>query len=138
MFTLGILIASLLITGAATLLEGLLGADLTPGPVAMLATAIAAVVVWRTRTPLVGLIIAAWLALGPLAMPWTSDNLGRPQHAGVFIPTIVQLVANATALIVGVRAQIEHMRRTGRPRAPAHRTEPAAPQSSETGHLGGQ
>jgi hypothetical protein len=76
----------------------------------MLATAIAAVAVWRTRKPLVGLAVAAWLALGPFAMPWTVDNLSQPQHAGVFTLTIVQLVANAAALIVGVTAQIIYKR----------------------------
>jgi hypothetical protein len=115
MARLSLLIASLLVTGAATLLEGLLGADLTPGPVAMLATAIAAAVVWRTRKPLVGLIVAAWLALGPFAMPWTSDNLSQPEHVAVFTLTIVQLVANATALIVGISAQVEYKRHAGTP-----------------------
>ncbi len=46
-------------TGASTLLEGLLGAGMTPGPVAMAATAIAAVIVWRTRKPIAGLVVAA-------------------------------------------------------------------------------
>jgi hypothetical protein len=108
----GMLIPTLLVTGAATLLEGLLGADLTPGPVAMLATATAAIVVWRTRKPLVGLAVAAWLALGPFAMPWTVDNLSQPRHVGVFTLTIVQLAANAAALIVGVTAQIIYKRHT--------------------------
>lgn len=34
----------------------------------MAATAIAAVIVWRTRKPIAGLVAAAWLALGPFAM----------------------------------------------------------------------
>jgi 4-amino-4-deoxy-L-arabinose transferase-like glycosyltransferase len=103
-----ILIVALLVTGAATLIEGLLGAVMTPGPVAMVATAIAAVVVWRTGKPLVGLLVAAWLALGPFAMPWSVDNLNHDYGNGVFVFTVVQLIANATAVAVGILAQIEH------------------------------
>jgi hypothetical protein len=105
-----LLMVSLVVTGATTLLEGLLGAALTPGPVAMLATAIAAGVVWRTRKPLVGLIIAAWLALGPIAMPWTGDQLSHPGHPAVFVLTVVQLIADASAVIVGALAQVEYSR----------------------------
>jgi hypothetical protein len=105
-----ILIVALLVTGASTLLEGLLGANMTPGPVAMVATAVAAGVVWWTGKPLAGLIVAAWLALGPFAMPWTADNLSNTGHTGIFVATIVQLVANATALVVGILAQLERSR----------------------------
>jgi hypothetical protein len=110
MAELSLLIASLLVTGATTLLEGLPGAALTPGPVALLATVIAAAVVWRTRRPTVGLIVAAWLALGPFAMPWTADNLHHPRHAGVFALTVVQLTANAVALITAISAQLRQRR----------------------------
>jgi hypothetical protein len=110
MFKLTILSASLLVLGASTLLQGLLGADLTPGPVAMVVTVIGAVVVWRTRKPLVGLLIAAWLALGPFAMPWTADNLRHPGHTGIFVATIIQLTANALALASGIAAQLERNR----------------------------
>jgi hypothetical protein len=112
-----LLVISLIVTGATTLLEGLLGAALTPGPVAMLATAIAAGVVWKTHKPLVGLIIAGWLALGPIAMPWTGDQLSHPGHPAVFALTIVQLIANASAVIVGILAQVEyrHSRETVNP-----------------------
>jgi hypothetical protein len=105
-----ILIVALLVTGATTLIGGLLGANLTPGPVAMVATAVAAGVVWWTGKPLVGLIVAAWLALGPFAMPWTGDNLSDTGHTGIFVLTIVQLAANATALGVGILAQVEYSR----------------------------
>jgi 4-amino-4-deoxy-L-arabinose transferase-like glycosyltransferase len=103
-----ILIVALLVTGASTLIEGLLGAVMTPGPVAMVATAIAAVVVWRTGKPLVGLLVAAWLALGPFAMPWSADNLNHDYGNGVFALTVVQLVANVTAVVIGILAQVEH------------------------------
>jgi hypothetical protein len=99
---LALLILALLVTGASTLLEGLLGADMTPGPVAMAATSIASLIIWLTRKPTAGLIVSAWLALGPLAMPWTRDQLAHPQHPGVFAATVVQLVANATALILAI------------------------------------
>jgi hypothetical protein len=97
-----LLIVALLATGASTLLEGLLGADLTPGPVAMAATATASAIVWRTRKPMAGLVVSAWLALGPLAMPWTADQLSHPKHQAMFAATVVQLEANATALIVAI------------------------------------
>jgi hypothetical protein len=43
-------------------------------------------------------------------MPWTSDNLHQPRHTAVFALTIVQLMANATALITGILAQLERQR----------------------------
>lgn len=76
----------------------------------MAATAIAAVIVWRTRKPIAGLVVAAWLALGPFAMPWTADQLSHPKHSGVFAATVVQLVANATALIIAIVLQIDRSR----------------------------
>jgi hypothetical protein len=63
------------------------------------------VITWRTRKPTAGLIVSAWLALGPLAMPWTRDQLAHPQHPGVFAATVVQLAANATALSLAIVLQ---------------------------------
>ena len=62
---------------AAALVQGLAGALLTPGAFVMVATlAAAAIVVW-TRRPLPGLIVAAWLSLGPIfsVFSWVATPL---------------------------------------------------------------
>jgi hypothetical protein len=61
-----LLVLSLVAMAAAALARGLAGAMLTPVLFVMVATLTAAAIVAWTRKPLPGLIVAAWLSLGPI------------------------------------------------------------------------
>ena len=70
-----LLVLSLVAMAAAALAQGLAGAMLTPVLFVMVATLTAAAIVAWTRKPLPGLIVAAWLSLGPIFMPYADNNL---------------------------------------------------------------
>jgi hypothetical protein len=117
------LVVSLVAMAAAALVQGLAGALLTPVPFVMATTlAAAAIVVW-TRKPLPGLIVAAWLSLGPIFMPYAADNL-HDGRAGVVAGMAAQLVANGVALLSGIAACRDYRRRQQPPPAPATEQEP--------------
>jgi hypothetical protein len=106
-----ILVSGLVAMAAASLAQGLSGADLVPVVFNIAVSLVAAVVVLWTRRPTVGLIAAIWLSLGWALMPeYTLDNLRDPGNAGVFAGSVAQLVANAVALVGGAAAQLEHSR----------------------------
>jgi hypothetical protein len=98
-----LLVVSLVAMAAAALVQGLAGALLTPVPFVMVATLAAAAIVARTRRPLPGLIVAAWLSLGPIFMPYAADNL-RDGRTGVVAGMAAQLAANGVALLSGITA----------------------------------
>jgi hypothetical protein len=109
MATTYVLVLSLVAMAAAALVQGLAGALLTPVPFVMVATLAAAVVVVWTRKPLPGLIVAAWLSLGPIFMPYAADNL-RDGRTGVFAGMLGQLIANGVALLSGIAAYRNYRR----------------------------
>ena len=113
-----VLVVSLVAMAAAALVQGLAGALLTPGAFVMVATLAAAAVVAWTRKPLPGLVVAAWLALGPIFMPYAADNL-RDARTGVAAGMAVQLAANGVALLSGVAAYRHYRRRQQAFPAPA-------------------
>jgi hypothetical protein len=105
-----VLVLSLVAMAAAALVQALAGALLTPVPFVMVATLAAAAIVAWTRRPLPGLIIAAWLSLGPIFMPYAADNL-RDGRTGVVAGTAAQLIANGVALLSGIAAYRDYRRR---------------------------
>lgn len=103
-------VAGLLAIAGSSVAEGAYGADVMPIVVqTIVALAAAAIVIWRRR-PTVGLVVAAWLALGPIAMPFVKDNLnsGKP---GLVVSTVVCLVAIVSALAGGALALVAYRRR---------------------------
>jgi MFS family permease len=118
-----LLVVSLLAMAAAALVQGLAGAPLTPVAFVIVATlAAAAVVVW-TRRPLPGLIVAAWLSLGPIFMPYAADNL-REGRTGIAAGMAAQLAANGVALLSGIAAYRDYRRKQQPLPAPATEQEP--------------
>jgi hypothetical protein len=116
-----LLVLSLVAMAAAALAQGLAGARLTPVLFVMVATLAAAAIVAWTRTPLPGLIVAAWLSLGPIFMPYAADNL-RDGRTGVVAGMAAELAANGVALLGGIAAYRDYRRRQQPLPAPA--TEP--------------
>jgi hypothetical protein len=112
-----VLVLSLVAMAAAALAQGLAGALLTPVPFVMVAT-LAAALVARTRKPLPGLIVAAWLSLGPIFMPYAADNL-RDGRTGIVAGMAAQLAANGVALLAGIAAYRDYRRRQQPLPAPA-------------------
>jgi hypothetical protein len=102
-------VVGLLTIAGASLAEGVYGAAFVAVPVQMIAALAAAVVVLWRRRPTIGMIVAGWLALGPLVMPFVPDNLnsGKP---GLVASTVVYLVAIAVALASGALALVAHRR----------------------------
>jgi hypothetical protein len=104
-----VLLLTLVGIAAASLVAGLSGAQFISVPfnITVVAATIA-VVVW-TRRPTAGLIVAAWLSLGWLVMPeFTVDHLRDPKHQGVFVGSLLQLLATAAALASGAVAEREY------------------------------
>jgi hypothetical protein len=79
-------------------------------PFVMVATLAAAAIVARTRRPLPGLMVAAWLSLGPIFMPYAADNL-RDGRTGVVARMAAQLAANGIALLSSITAYRDYRRR---------------------------
>src|SRR5262245_62083181 len=105
-----LLVLSLVAVAAAALAQGLSGALASPVPFVMVATLAAAAIVAWTRKPLPGLIVAAWLSLGPIFMPYAADNL-RDGRTGVVAGMLGQLAANGVALLSGIAAYRDYRRR---------------------------
>lgn len=102
-------VVALVVIAGSSLAEGVYGAEFVAIPFQMIvALAAAAIVLWR-RTPTIGVIAAGWLALGPFAMPFVSDNLnsGNP---GLVASTVVYLIAIAVALASGALALVGNRR----------------------------
>lgn len=110
MITTRVLVLSLVAVAAASLVQGLSGALLTPVPFVMVVSLVAAAIVARTGRPLPGLIVAAWLSLGPIFMPYAADNLSDGR-TGVVAGMAAQLAANGVALLSGVAAYRAYRRR---------------------------
>ncbi len=69
---------------------------------------------WRW-TSLAGVIVALFLLVGGALASQARDQLGDPTRVGVFVGTVIQLLALAIALIGGVVAARQSYRT--RPRA---------------------
>lgn len=102
-------VAALVAIAGSSLAEGLYGAELVASVFqVVVGLAAAAIVVWR-RTPTVGVIVAGWLALGPFAMPYVSDNLNSGDP-GLVASTVAYLVAIAVALASGALVLVGNRR----------------------------
>ena len=102
-------VVALVAIAGSSLAEGLYGAELVPSLSQMIVgLAAAAIVLWR-RTPTIGVIVAGWLALGPFAMPYVSDNLNSG-NAGLVASTVAYLVAIAVALASGALVLVGNRR----------------------------
>ena len=107
-----ILVASLLCMTAVAVAQRLSGDALMPVWFNVVATVGAAAAVVVTCKPTAGLAVVGWLALGPIFMTYTGDNLSHPESSGVRIGTIASLVANACAIARGAVAQPAYRRST--------------------------
>ena len=106
------LVIRLLGIGTASIVKAFAGADLIGVPFNLTVTlAASAAVIW-TRKPTIGLIVAVWLSLAWVFMPYhTIDHLRDPASVGIFVGALAQLVANAAALVSGAVAEREYRRR---------------------------
>jgi hypothetical protein len=84
------------------------GADyptIPPGPIILLVAAglVALGARWRWTT-IVGVIVPIFLLVGGVLAPQARDQLGDPGQVGVFIGTVIQLLALIVASAAGVAA----------------------------------
>jgi hypothetical protein len=100
--------AGLVVAAAGIVIQIASGAEyptVPPGPIILLATAglVAFGARWRW-TIIVGVIVSLFLLAGGALAPQTRDQLGDPTQVGVFIGTVIQLLALVVALVAGVAA----------------------------------
>jgi hypothetical protein len=105
-----LLVASLVAVAAASLAQGACGGELIAVPFTTVIPLAAAAAVIRTGKPLAGLLVAGWLALGPIFMPYVADDLSDPGNVGLFTSTVAYLVAIGLALLSGAAAQRDYRR----------------------------
>jgi hypothetical protein len=102
-------VVALVAIAGSSLAEGMYGAEFVPIVFQIIVgLAAAAIVLWR-RTPTIGVIVAGWLALGPFAMPYVSDNLNSG-NAGLVASTVAYLIAIAVALASGALVLVGNRR----------------------------
>jgi hypothetical protein len=107
-----VLVASLVAIATASIVQGLSGAELIAVPFNLTGTLVAAAVVIWSRKPTSGLIVDAWLSLGWVFMPtYKVDHLRDPANTGIFVGSLLQLLANTAALASGAAAEREYRRR---------------------------
>jgi hypothetical protein len=100
-----VLVVSLGAVAATSVIQGASGGEAVAVPFTTLVPLVAAIAVVRTGKPLTGLIVAGWLALGPIFMPYAREHLSDPSNTGLFVGTIAQLAAIALAVLSGIGAQ---------------------------------
>jgi hypothetical protein len=93
-----------------TLLEYVTGVPgfpmVPPGPIILAAAAIVvAVVAWRWIAAL-GLLVAAFVAVGAVASGVTVELLATPHVPGQFVAALVQVIGLVVALVGGVLALV--------------------------------
>lgn len=101
-------VAGLVTAAAGIVIQIASGADyptVPPGLIILLAAA--ALVALATRWPwtiIVGVIVSLLLLVGGALAPQARAQLGDPRQLGVFIGTVLQLLALIIALVAGVAA----------------------------------
>jgi hypothetical protein len=108
-------VAGLVVAAAGIVIQIASGADyptVPPGLVILLAAAglVALATRWRWTT-IVGVIVSLFLLVGGILAPQAREQLGDPGEVGVFVGTVIQLLALVVALIAGVAAT-RHFYRT--------------------------
>ncbi len=112
-------VAGLVVAAAGIVIQIASGAEYPTVPPGLIILLVAAGVValgirWRW-TSLAGVIVALFLLVGGALASQARDQLGDPTRVGVFVGTVIQLLALAIALIGGVVAARQSYRT--RPRA---------------------
>jgi hypothetical protein len=101
-------VAGLVVAAAGIVIQIASGAEYPTVPPGLIILLVAAGLValgarWRW-TPLVGVVVALFLLVGGALAPQARDQLGDPGAVGVFVGTVIQLLALVVALIAGVAA----------------------------------
>ena len=101
-------VAGLVAAAAGIVIQIASGAEYPTVPPGLLILLVAAGLValgarWRW-TPLVGVVVALFLLVGGVLAPQAREQLGDPGAVGVFVGTVIQLLALVVALISGVAA----------------------------------
>jgi hypothetical protein len=101
-------VAGLVAAAAGIVIQIASGADyptVPPGLLILLAAAglVALGARWRWTT-IVGVVVPTLLLVGGAIAQQARDQLGDPGQVGVFVGTVVQLLAMAVALVAGVAA----------------------------------
>ncbi len=103
-----ITVAGLVVAAAGIVIQIASGADYPTIPPGLLILLVAAGLValatrWRW-TMIVGVIVSLFLLVGGALAPQARQQLGDPGQVGVFVGTVIQLLALVVALVAGVAA----------------------------------
>ena len=101
-------VASLVVAAAGIVIQIASGAEyptIPPGLIILLAAAglVALATRWRWTT-IVGVIVSLFLLVGGVLAPQAREQLSDPTQVGIFIGTLIQLLALVVALVAGVAA----------------------------------
>jgi hypothetical protein len=107
-------VAGLVAAAAGIVIQIASGADyptVPPGLLILLAAAglVALGARWRWTT-IVGVVVPTFLLVGGAIAQQARDQLGDPGQVGVFVGTVVQLLAMAVALVAGLAAAWQRYR----------------------------
>jgi hypothetical protein len=107
-------VAGLVAAAAGIVIQIASGADyptVPPGLIILLAAAglVALGARWRWTT-IVGVVVPTFLLAGGAIAQQARDQLGDPGRVGVFVGTVVQLLAMAVALVAGLAAAWQRYR----------------------------
>jgi hypothetical protein len=101
-------VAGLVAAALGIMIQIASGADYPTIPPGLIILLVAAGLValgarWRWTT-IIGVVVPAFLLVGGVIAPQARDQLGDPGQVGVFIGTVIQLLALVIALAAGVAA----------------------------------
>jgi uncharacterized membrane protein len=101
-------VAGLVVAAAGIAIQIAAGAEyptIPPGLIILLAAAglVALAARWRWTT-IIGVIVSLFLLVGGALAPQAREQLSDPSQVGVFIGTVIQLLALVVALVAGVAA----------------------------------
>ena len=101
-------VAGLVVAAAGIAIQIASGAEyptIPPGLIILLAAAglVALAARWRWTT-IIGVIVSLFLLVGGALAPQAREQLSDPSQVGVFIGTVIQLLALVVALVAGVAA----------------------------------
>ncbi len=104
----GLTVAGLALAAAGIVIQIASGAEyptIPPGLLILLAAAglVALATRWRWTT-IVGVIVSLFLLVGGVLAPQAREQLSDPTQVGIFIGTVIQLLALVVALVAGVAA----------------------------------
>jgi hypothetical protein len=107
-------VAGLVVAAAGIVIQIASGAEyptVPPGLIILLVAAgLVALGARRRWTPLVGVVVALFLLVGGALAPQAREQLGDPGAVGIFVGTVIQLLALVVALISGVAAASQSYR----------------------------